>query len=72
MSKYNQQDILIRELRKSRMLVESFSSVLSNHTLKKKTLKNIDELIDEINNSDIYQLEKLLVAYIEFKNNNPN
>lgn len=72
MSNYNQQDILIKELRKSRILVESFSSVLNNHTLRKKTLKNIDELIDEINNSDIYQLEELLIAYIEFKKLYPN
>jgi predicted CopG family antitoxin len=66
----NAQNILIGELAKSKALVESFSSVLNNYTLKRKTLKNIDELIDEINDSDIYQLEELIKVYREYKKRN--
>lgn len=67
----NPQDILIEELKKSRELFNSLSSVINNNSKlqdkTKKSIKNIDQLIKYINNSNIFELDNLLIKFDEFR-----
>lgn len=67
----NPQDILIEELKKSRELFNSLSTVINNNqdlrVKTQKSIENVNELIEYIDKSNIFALEDLLIKFEEFR-----